>query len=457
MGEIDATSLMSYLVEYENLRCNRKIVFYVDDVRERLIREDGVISVVAHDCDGVRSWISIPYREDFIRFESSFVELEGERIEYNGVVLAYVRGNELLIRFNPQDLADVVDSRIFNEIMGNVLSDGIDALLSRVKDDEEVDFKRWLRCREIGRQTKIKDAERKIEEIRYEIDDLRSKLWEEHKKLRDYRELIEFRKGFTDRAWRRRAEQEYQDIKKLCPQIYEEIKFSDYEIEAVTPYLRISYDGCSYPLGRIKITLDLENGQITFKNLDHRLSGDYDHPHIQEGKACWGNLEEPVARLLIQEDIYGLLVMASEFLRSYTPGNAFLKIQHWDPDYEEEDEEAGRYQSCADQASPRECVGCGDSGCPYYDGAEARCRENVDYPLECAECDVRGCSYHSPALEECKQARKDDPRYCIRCASPDCDYAGNFEKCFEIHKGALCESCQINECNYRLKTGGMRA
>jgi hypothetical protein len=261
--------------------------------------------------------------------------------------------------------------------------------------------------------------------------------------------LSDFRKQSTDQSWKTKVQEEYHEIKKLCPLSYTGIRFHETGIEAITPQISIDFGDELYEIGRFSVEINLQEEKILFRNLDHAIDG-FPHPHINNnGEPCFGNLEDNMDQLLAQHDCYALLVVIKEFLQTYNDDNPFIKIKRWSPDYDPDEEANQRYEDCWSNVGLQDCVACDDNDCPYYDDAESRCSEDHDMH-DCVICRITQCGHHGRALMDCHDNRADDPIQCISCRSRDCCYAKDYDACFEKHDGELCKDCDI-DCTARLK------
>jgi len=66
----------------------------------------------------------------------------------------------------------------------------------------------------------------------------------------------------------------------------------------------------------------------------------YIHPHINRENICWGNIGPTISRLLGQLELHGLFQMVHQFLITYNPDDPYQRIERWDPNWEDEDEDS---------------------------------------------------------------------------------------------------------------------
>lgn len=93
------------------------------------------------------------------------------------------------------------------------------------------------------------------------------------------------------------------------------------------------YDECAadgeYDIGKMKIIIDTEEGTISIINLTRTPDGS-SHPHIEGGHVCFGNITDSVYALLYDQNIPELILLILQFLKTYTPGGAYVEIdEYW--------------------------------------------------------------------------------------------------------------------------------
>ena len=203
-----------------------------------------------------------------------------------------------------------------------------------------------------------------------------------------------------------------------------ELDISEVKISVFTNEIYIDYEDNDYYIGKFRIDIQPVDSVIKIINTVKKVSG-YHHPHIsQDGTPCFGNISSTVYYLLIHQDIYQLVTLLIEFLKSYNEDNSYKKIQYWDPNHDEDEEGMDQYESCYEDSSPYECVICSDTSCPYHEDAQDRCRDTRDNLDDCVEC------------------------------MADCRYARNYEECFENQRDSRtseCRTCQISDCPHNIR------
>lgn len=228
---------------------------------------------------------------------------------------------------------------------------------------------------------RVREYQERLDENEREIEIKARELLELRRKIHTDRSALKVLEG-TRGQWNRNAEREFQHLRKLVPNLYKEITLEDGQLAAFTHPVSIYFEGYNYQLGSYKVTIDFDSGNLTIDNLTDKFD-EYDHPHIDHGVGCLGNLSDGVIRMLAEMELFGALQMIHTFLHSYNSGNAFINIEKWDPEYDEEN----RYEVCRIENRGYQCVECGDSDCPFYDDAFEDCFE--DSTLD----DCINCSY----------------------------------------------------------------
>ena len=101
-------------------------------------------------------------------------------------------------------------------------------------------------------------------------------------------------------------------------------------IRVLTDEIVVEHEGQRYKIGRFGLELDLEAGLrvVNLENTGDRSS--WDHPHVQAGLPCLGNLREGFEKLLGECQIVPLVSMLIQFLDTYNPETAYCPIEHWE-------------------------------------------------------------------------------------------------------------------------------
>jgi hypothetical protein len=55
----------------------------------------------------------------------------------------------------------------------------------------------------------------------------------------------------------------------------------------------------------------------------------WDHPHVQDGRPCLGNLREGVLKLIAEYELALAVQVTMGFLETYQPESAYCAIEGW--------------------------------------------------------------------------------------------------------------------------------
>lgn len=96
-----------------------------------------------------------------------------------------------------------------------------------------------------------------------------------------------------------------------------------------TDPIRIRWNGVARDLGAYRVMLDLA-GDVRVESVE-RLGPRpaWDHPHVQAGLPCLGNLREGVLKLIAEYELALAAQVLLDFLHSYQPETAYTPIEGW--------------------------------------------------------------------------------------------------------------------------------
>ena len=91
----------------------------------------------------------------------------------------------------------------------------------------------------------------------------------------------------------------------------------------------IDWEGRRYALGAFRLSLDLA-GDVRVDSLEHLgpKSG-WDHPHVQDGLPCLGNLRPGILKLIADFELALAAQLLLDFLTTYQPETAYTPIEGW--------------------------------------------------------------------------------------------------------------------------------
>ena len=207
---------------------------------------------------------------------------------------------------------------------------------------------------------------------------------------------------------------------------YEEITLHpNGSVSATTGEIVIEYADWEFPMGQYELLID-PKGRITISaTMDHPV--DYPHPHVSDtGSPCLGNIHADVGRMIGQFRIAEALQVLYQFLVSYEPSGAYVKIGKFDASGEFDDPDEDPCQDCADKYSPY-CIW----RCEHNDGWYT-CSDCADYRTDYC---YRECEHNddfSPC-DDCTDACTE--RCCLQC-----DYNEHWELM------SPCANCKDGDC-----------
>lgn len=103
-------------------------------------------------------------------------------------------------------------------------------------------------------------------------------------------------------------------------------------LQVFTEPIVVEYGFRRYRLGRFRMDLHFD-GRLFLRNLTNRYET-YDHPHIENGRACLGNIQEWVHRLLSQGEFAAATELLLQYLKTVNPADWRKAVTHWAEDAE---------------------------------------------------------------------------------------------------------------------------
>lgn len=101
-----------------------------------------------------------------------------------------------------------------------------------------------------------------------------------------------------------------------------------------------------YDIGKFKITIDIETGDVKFTNYTRRVQG-YNHPHIGvDGTPCLGSARISMAEFASYHEYGALLDMAIAFLLQINSFSTYTELEQW-PERESKAKPAKKVRSNA--------------------------------------------------------------------------------------------------------------
>ena len=301
------------------------------------------------------------------------------------------------------------------------------------------------RCRSV--QTRIAQLRQNLQINDRSIEEKTWELTRLSRKNQELREQVGYLESTTAVRIRRDAEQELVALMSLVPGAYDDLRVEDDRIVARTyPITVTSRDGDDYDLGTFQVVIRLDADDVRITKISGEKPDGYPHPHVSSsGVPCFGNIGAPLAKMLAEGQYAAALSVLLQFLRSYNPGDAYIKLEHFDPDFQD-----ARYDRCYETVSSDDCVDCEDTDCPYWSDRYDRCWENrrddPDGLASCIRC--RECGNHEDAERQCREGASLSE--CIDCQLP-CSHANNDDDMTDCREGSPenCEHCPAGSCSYQ--------
>jgi len=124
------------------------------------------------------------------------------------------------------------------------------------------------------------------------------------------------------------------------------LKISMNNLTFFTEMMFIRVKEKTYEIGEFEVTVNIESGNVVFKNLTRRVNSGYDRdmhaPHVfPTGNACFGNIQQGVSQLIGELQLAAVADLLCAFLSSVNTGDAAGKYYYKWPEVtvkEEEDE-----------------------------------------------------------------------------------------------------------------------
>jgi hypothetical protein len=107
----------------------------------------------------------------------------------------------------------------------------------------------------------------------------------------------------------------------------EDVRVSDCVLQVFTEPIVIEYGFRRYRLGRYRLDLHFD-GRLFIQNLTDRYDT-YDHPHVESGRPCLGNIQDWVQRLLAQREFAAATELLLQYLRTVNPSDWRKAITFW--------------------------------------------------------------------------------------------------------------------------------
>jgi hypothetical protein len=406
--------------------------------------------------------LELPFEDEILSLEINFHAFDDCK-DYIGmgtgeqeIKIAGVNKNQMFLFFSLEKLFDNaahIERKPANTetSQGNPASKILDAIFSKAMPVLMLNIKEydWAEERKTYAEAKLCALEESVKtwerDIESNQDEINEKTWEIQKLVQKNEQLIraiDTIKKDTKSLQKRKADEEHDALVKMLQSgAIKEFDVAGNKLTFKTGQIEIEFEDYTYTLGPFQVEIPFAGDRIHIKGQDKQyIVDDYCHPHVSsDGSPCLGNAGPIIAKLLGTGDMTGAVNCILEFLRSYTAGNAYIKLQKWNPDWEDDE---GRYESCYDTSSSHDCVLCDDYDCPFKEDAQERCFEYAEtiHCINCGDCDMR-----ESAIENCR--RDHQSWQCVQCEH-SCTYAGEEDECANSHDGEKCPDCPVTSCSH---------
>ena len=438
------------LLEFEALKHGISIRYSTEDLHEfKLESFSPQAEIIAHSREASAPF-ELSVGEDKIVVEGDVYFPEGEMLLAHKQPLAVLKDRYLFLVFDPGMISANGGSdlgRLLNVLWGPIFDAAFPRLVEFIRGYTWPEATDYARYREDAETMRLERTKKDVHENEDLIQDKVAELTELYHKNDELRQMIAWREEHTRTQRQKKFEAEYKNLMRLVPEALEKVSFTEHELTLITSEISVFYHGHTYDFGQFEICVRFRDQDLRIHIHSGRAPRDFPHPHVStDGVPCLGNLAPGVSRLLGEGDYVSLVTVLLEFLKSYNNYNPYLKIDYWDPDFDDEEDGRQRYEECYEDTHPQDCVRCSDSDCPYHEEADRRCFDNSSLS-ECIGCNVRHCRFQQQAVEDCRLEHR--PWQCVACDQDNCAFAGDEAECHEATNEEDCEECTVESCSHR--------
>jgi len=174
------------------------------------------------------------------------------------------------------------------------------------------------------------NLERELRDVRGSIIEYQRRLLEHQHRLTEISFQQDFAKTFEETLKKKVGQQEL-ELAKLTS-MYESVKITeDNTIVAITKPIVITSSDTAYDMGRYTITIDIVDHGIRFSTDKGVVDGHHQHPHIDTGVACFGEISDEIWKLFGSGEIAIGLQLLHSYLKSYNADDAYIHITNFVP------------------------------------------------------------------------------------------------------------------------------
>jgi len=321
------------------------------------------ITVMTQDMD-LHCWheVGLAVRINVARKSSFCKNIEGNPLVMESVVIGKISPTWLVLYDEPRV-----------EVASNILDQHLPRMCRAFRKNQRVALIELIQSVAAVRK---KELDRSLRDDKYELERLCAQVMTLSRKIEGDREILRMFSKMPELI-KAKAMRTFVEMMKLVPSCYSHIKVLEKSITAETYPITLEHDGGKYHFDPFIVEVDITDGEVSI--CGGTPSNGFIHPHVRDDSndICWGNIGHLVSRLTGELDLHGLLQLVHQFLHSYNSSDPFQKIEKWDPDWVEDDDDKDEYCSFCDSY-------CGHTvdDCDECFWCEA-CDSHVDYDHEC--------------------------------------------------------------------------
>jgi hypothetical protein len=106
-----------------------------------------------------------------------------------------------------------------------------------------------------------------------------------------------------------------------------DVRIEEGVLRLFTDHVTVEHHGSRFRLGRFRIDLHFD-GRVFLRNLTNRYRT-YDHPHVEHGRPCLGNIRDWIGGLVAQREFSAAVTVLLEYLHTVAEGEWRKDITCW--------------------------------------------------------------------------------------------------------------------------------
>ncbi len=298
-------------------------------------------------------------------YDPSFGQsLEGKEVNVAHLPVAKVGESHLILLFNPQNPPAETLAR-------KLIEEAVPRMARHIRQQQ---LKQFLENMQSIADNVRRERESGIQSNDWEIERLSQQIHDLSRKIGADRMMLKFFERSEDQL-KQKAIRMHVDLQKLVPGLYSGFRLEEDNIIGTTQPININFDDYEYRFDPYQIEVNIREGKVQIAGSSNEVNG-YIHPHISDGSICWGNIGPAITRLQGELELHGLFQLVHQFLSTYNEDDPFQRIEHWNPNWEEEmDEDSPYCEWCDDYGhSTADCMGCWwCRDCDEYHSVDEEC------------------------------------------------------------------------------------